>query len=173
MPKRLQLKNKKFNRLTVIEFAYIKNGFSYWLCKCDCDNIKIIKGICLTTNNTKSCGCLRKEYASKLRKKIKHGMRKTKFYGIWCNMKSRCLNPNNKDYKWYGNRGITICDNWINNFENFRDDMLASYLKHCEEFGIKNTTIDRFPDKNGNYELLNCRWATWKEQANNTRRIKL
>lgn len=81
-------------------------------------------------------------------------------YGIWSNIKHRCLNPNYRDYKNYGGRGIAVCDRWRDSFDNFMDDMgPRPSLKH---------SIDRI-DNNGNYEPSNCRWATYSQQNRNQR----
>lgn len=161
------LVGKRFGRLVVIKQAPHRNGRAYWHCKCDCGNEVDVCGSSLTTGNTKSCGCYNLEVASK--KFITHGMRYTRFYHIWCGMKARCHNQNSHKYRIYGARGIIVCDRWKDYFENFRDDMYESYLAHVEEFGEKDTSIDRI-DVNGNYEPSNCRWATWKEQRVNQRR---
>jgi hypothetical protein len=95
---------------------------------------------------------------------------KNPIYHIWSSMKSRCNNEKSTAYKNYGGRGIKVCDKWLR-FKNFKKDMYESYLIHCEEFGKKNTSIDRI-NNNGNYELNNCKWATKKEQGNNKRNNK-
>ncbi len=90
-----------------------------------------------------------------------HGDSKIRFYHIWESMKTRSTNPNNKYYK----KGIRICNEWLV-YETFKKDMYDSYLKHAQLHGEENTTIDRI-NTNGNYELSNCRWATYQEQAKN------
>lgn len=94
--------------------------------------------------------------------KIKHGMINTKTYHSWATMKQRCLNPNNPDYKYYGNRGIEVCKKWMS-FENFYRDMGER---------PENKSLDRISNS-GNYELSNCCWSTQKEQTNNKRNNRL
>ena len=92
----------------------------------------------------------------------KHGLRKTRLFSIWANMKTRCQNPNTPVYEYYGARGITVCDEWKDDFQSFYDwSMMNGYSD--------NLTIDRI-DNDGNYEPSNCRWVTMKEQSENTRR---
>ena len=144
---------KKYGLLT-IEKPY--NGSNKrFVCKCECGNIRIAYVSQLETG-IKSCGCLSK--------KMFTGNSKTRLYGIWANMKKRCYIKTNPCYKHYGGRGIKMCDEWIgeNGFDSFREwSMNHGYSDEL--------TIDRI-DVNGNYEPSNCRWITWKEQHDNTRR---
>ncbi len=155
------LTGKRFNRLMVISISHkTQTSKFFWKCKCDCGNNTIVNGISLIHGRTKSCGCLQKEKTSKLA--FKHGKSGNRTYLSWNHMVQRCENKNNSQYKDYGGRGVTIDSSWRGDhgFENFFRDMGDR---------PNGKTLDRHPDKNGNYTKDNCRWATKKQQQRNTR----
>jgi hypothetical protein len=145
-----------FGRLTVKSLARRKQGKAIWLCLCQCGKKTEVYGCNLSRGGTNSCGCLKLEAPAAV---VIHGKSKSKVHRIWRGMLSRCNNPNEPMYPYYGGRGIKICDRW-KTFINFYEDMGDPPPYH---------SIDRFPNNNGNYEPGNCRWATTKEQARNKR----
>lgn len=158
------LRGSRYGRWIVIERAEnSKDNRSRWLCRCDCGNEKILKLCDLRNGRSRSCGCLRKEISAS--RMTIHGKTHTRLFRIWVCMKTRCYNPNATRYKDWGGRGITICDEWKNNFQAFYDWAMSNGY-------ADDLTIDRI-NNDGNYEPSNCRWATRSEQMQNTRRGRL
>lgn len=130
-----------------------------WYCICDCGNNHKACSDCLRGGHVKSCGCLQKIRAAEAQ--TKHKMCGTPTYNSWAGMLTRCKNSNQKHYKYYGGRGISVCERW-HTFENFYEDMGNR---------PKGKSLDRWPDGDGNYEPGNTRWATQKQQVNNSRKL--
>lgn len=159
MPKLIDLTGKRFGRLIVIKLSgRNKHGHLRWLCLCSCKKEVVILGINLRRGDTQSCGCLNKEKI--VQRSTKHGYakrkEKCKTYSIWHDMIQRCTNPNNKRYKRYGGRGITVCAQWMK-FINFLNDMGEAPKGH---------QIDRMNNNKG-YFKANCKWSTPKQQQRN------
>lgn len=157
---------QRFGRGTVIRKAgHNSSNNITWLVRCDCGNEYITAGSSLRTGNTKSCGCRLVEARVKNGKlKRKHGHtrnpERTSTYISWMSMRARCYNRKHEMWKRYGGRGIAVCERWLgeHGFENFLADMGPRPV---------GTTIDRFPNRKGNYEPTNCRWATPEQQREN------
>ena len=158
------LTGKQFNHLTVIKQAErTKDRHIRWECKCDCGNITFVSSRDLITGHTKSCGCIQKEAVRKSR--YVHGDRNARLYSVWKSMKKRCENPNHKDYKWYGAKGVTVCEEW-HDYSVFKQWALDNGYNETANKG--ECTIDRI-NPYGNYEPNNCRWVSMAEQNRNKR----
>lgn len=158
MSKRKDISGHKYNRWKVINFLYYNGNDSYYECLCDCGTKSIISRKSLIKEKSKSCGCYQKEIPNNKRT---HGeANKTDEYRIWRAMKYRCHVSSCRNYMSYGGRGIYVCDEWLNSYEQFLFDMGRR--------PTKKHTIERLNNNKG-YSKDNCIWATYKQQANNKR----
>ena len=152
----------KFSMLTVNRFLGTnKHKKRIWECLCECGGKTIVPTSHLLSGHTKSCGCKKIESplgAAKIAN-TRHGLTKSKEYHAWAELKQRCYNPKNQNYKNYGERGIKVCSRWVDSFENFYTDMGKAPHGY---------SIDRI-DVNGDYCKENCRWADNKTQQYNKR----
>lgn len=144
---------------TILEISHKdpKSGNIFWKCQCSCGNIRSVAGHRILRGESKRCnnGSFHGKGINKT-----HGMKGTKIYSVWSNMKIRCLNPKAQNFYLYGGRGITVCDRWLSGFENFYEDMKDGYAEGLH--------LDRI-DVNGNYCKENCRWIAPTQNARNKR----
>lgn len=160
----IPLDGLRFGRLTVLHRnGHNRKKAALWLCRCDCGKQVTASGQRMRRGETLSCGCLHNQLL--VARNAKHGHAKAKSrshtYMIWASMIARCHRKTDSAYKYYGARGITVCDRWRNSFSAFIADVGER---------PNGLSLDRYPNNNGNYEPGNVRWATDHEQASNTRR---
>lgn len=160
----VDLTGQRFGRLVIVERVENSGKKPAWLCRCDCGATKIADGGRLKSGGVRSCGCLRREWGSTMRRNhASHGHTVggslTTTYRTWSGMIQRTTNPRCDDWHNYGGRGITVCDRWRT---------FASFLADMGERPA-GLTLDRVDNDRG-YEPGNCRWATKSEQQRNQRR---
>lgn len=168
MPKKIDLVGQRFGRLVALEDCGKrgKGGHVYFLCRCDCGNLKEVSANSLRMKKIKSCGCLMRE-KSRERMQIlglsgvKHGCsrrgEKERLYQTWSSMLHRCQDPNHNSYKYYNPKGISVCDEWAGDYLAFRRWAMNS--------GYAEDKVIHRNDKTGNYEPGNCAWLTKSEHS--------
>ena len=158
------LTGRCFNRWTVLQRAGNDQcGNLLWLCHCICGEERAVVGSSLIAGNTRSCGCYSRERTAATKTSHGHTVQRkgTPTYTTWRGMISRCENPKRENWKYYGGRGITVCQEWRDSFAAFLRDM-----------GLRPSrvySIDRI-DPDGDYEPKNCHWATRLQQRHNRRK---
>jgi hypothetical protein len=167
----MQIEGQRFGFLTVLSFSHVEEELTMWKCRCDCGKETVVRGVNLRNGGTKSCGCF--VAIATVQTHVTHGESYSHEYRSWKSMKQRCFNPVTTSYSDYGGMGITVCARWGTSYESFKKDMGAA--------PTPQHSIDRWPNKQGNYScgeceeclrngwVMNCRWATTKEQNNNLR----
>jgi len=161
MGKLIDITGQRFGRLTVVKKSYVdKDNFVRWECLCDCGKTYFGRSYELRNGKVKSCGCLESENRHDIANKSTHGLSKLPIYKVWKAIKSRCYRNTDKRYSRYGGRGISVCDEWLNDPE--------SFIKWSVENGYKvGLTIDR-KDNNGDYSPDNCRFITTAQNNRNS-----
>lgn len=155
---------KKFGRLTIISFEHSKPPYRgwIWVCKCECGNIKKLIPGDVKSGKVMSCGCLHDEMCANRATKFKHLIKDNKrLYSIYNGVKKRCYNKSEPRYKDYGARGIKMCDEWLESFDDFAEWSLIN--GYSDKMTLERVNV------NGNYCPENCKWITLQEQAFNKR----
>lgn len=155
MPAFRDLSGQTFGQLTVVQRAGTTRGNALFLCRCTCGGLAEVPGNRLTSGNTKSCGCRKRD------RLLRHNLSRHPLYKTWRAMTDRCTNPGNKQWPDYGGRGITIADDWLGEIG------LARFIEDMGERPA-GCSLDRI-NNHGPYSKANCRWATDTQQQRNTR----
>src|SRR4030095_15427246 len=152
--------NQRFGKLIATDQWEMRNNGPYILCRCDCGAEKWIRIYPLVYGRSRSCGVYARSWT--VARHTKHGLTNHPVRGVWKAMIARCYNPSNRYFQHYGGRGITVCDRWIGSPQGL--------LNFMEDMGQRpeGLELERI-DNDGNYEPLNCKWATRVDQCNNMR----
>lgn len=167
--KAIDLTGQQFGRLTIIERAPSRAGKTRWRCKCECGEVRDVLTMHLRSGSSRSCGCFGREQSAldwkkrgMSRARRKHGLSHSREWNAWSNAKRRCYDPTNSRFRYYGARGIGMCQEWRNNFAAF-----FAHIGPCPP----GYSLDRV-NNDGNYEPGNVRWATRAQQAQNKRKSR-
>ncbi len=153
------LSGMKFNSLTAIAYAGNRGGATLWRCRCDCGGESLVKAFKLKSGSIKTCGCGRRSYMTNENAEPEtHRQSGTDVYNIWANMRRRCYDQSCDAYRYYGARGVAVCDEWRNSF--------SAFIADVGPRPSKDHSLDRI-DVNGSYCPDNCRWATKRQQQRN------
>jgi hypothetical protein len=160
--RRIDLTGKSFGDWTVLSCSHTNDRkVIIWVCQCSCGAISEVNGNNLKSGKTTGCGCNRNQKTSE--RSTTHGLSKTRVYKIWAGMIQRCTNPKRLAFKYYGERGIGVCDRW-KEFSHFFEDMGHP---PSEKYSLERIDNDK------SYEPTNCKWATAEVQSRNSRNCKL
>lgn len=155
---------EEFNRWRVLGRAFIVNRNANVVARCQCGAVTAVKIADLVAGRSKSCGCLAIDTNTKHGDGSCRRNEQSRLFNCWRNMKQRCLNPKRRDYRWYGAKGVKVCQEWLNDFSEFKRWSLAN--------GYDETlTLDR-EDESKHYEPANCRWIPFSENLERSRRKK-
>lgn len=162
----IDLTGQKFGRLTALAVVGKRGGKRVWLCRCDCGTESRVAVNHLRSGASQSCGCRQREHQqlvfpiSRRAGQLRGGITTHPLYMTWRHMIERCTDPASKDFKYYGGRGIRVCERWMS---------FAEFIADVGDRPGPEFSLDRYPNNDGHYEPGNVRWATMAQQSQNKR----